>query len=53
MEKGHYTGMRSEEEKKLLRQRAKAALKNYFTEDKKPVKQDISKKEFGVGRFGR
>lgn len=53
MGKGLYTGMRSEEEKKRIRQQANAALKKDFTREKKTVKQDPTKKKFGTGGFGK
>jgi hypothetical protein len=45
--------MRSEEEKKRIRQMANDALKKDFIKDNKPVKQDPPKKKFGTGGFGR
>jgi len=45
--------MRTEEEKKKLKQRAKACLKKEFIEDKEPVKKDPPRKKYGCGTFGK
>lgn len=45
--------MRTEEEKKRIRQHMKIDLKKDFTEDKEPVKKDPTKKKYGKGTFGK
>jgi hypothetical protein len=45
--------MRTEEEKKRIKQQAKTDLKKDFIEDKEPVKKDPPKKKYGCGTFGK
>jgi hypothetical protein len=45
--------MRSEEEKKRIRQQMKDSLKKDFAQVKEDIKKDLPKKKYGRGTFGK